>query len=151
MKRFIKKAVVIVSIPVLLSLGLLLLKVQWDMEIPVVSPAGRVITGGLAEIIVVPLNIYASVHSRIYNLQFECSKLVPLQEVRALMSEHRDVVKEIEQLHSNVRVTVREGGGACPGKAYIEITISGERDRAVVLEILKGKKFFGVPCNIINI
>ena len=70
MKRFIKSTLVILLIPVALSLGLLLLKVQWQVEIPMISPAGRIITGGLAEIVVVPLNIHARIHTHIYNLQF---------------------------------------------------------------------------------
>lgn len=150
MRKIVKNAIALILIPVVLSLGLLLLKIQLHIEIPVISPAARIITGGLAEIIVAPLNIYASIHSRIYNLQFKCDRLVPLPEVNALMNENQDVIKKIEQIHSNIRVTVRKGGKECPSKAYIEIIISGERDRSDISKILKGKDFFGVPCRVIN-
>lgn len=138
--------------------------------------AGAVAVGGFGKVVITPiLNTYARINSYIYWRQFTCDKLVPTGAIVRLMTEHKDVVQEIAKLRHDtaigvpkelrnsvystavedvpfnvgMRIIVREHL-KCPGKGYIEIQGGGESARDRIKEIMNGKTFFGVPCNMMR-
>lgn len=154
--KILKRILIAVSLLICFSFGAWFLGIQ-----------GRIVT---------PIaNTYAWIGSYIYWRQFACDKLVSVDEIVRLMTEHRDVVQKIAQLRHDTVISVPENlknpvynttlkdmpydinmviivreSGKCPGKGYIEIKVGGESTRAKIKEIMKGKTFFGVPCHLVR-
>lgn len=169
--RIFKRVLITISIVVCFSLSMWFVYIGWGIKIPILSPIGLTIGG---KFIITPIaNTYARICSYIYWRQFTCDKLVSLNEIMLLMIEHQDVVKEIAQIYPDtvivvpeklknsiysttfknipssfsVMICVRGGGNKCPDKGYIEIS-GGNQNR--IKKILKGRRFFGVPCHLVR-
>lgn len=170
--KIFKRTLIAVSLLICFSFGVWFLGIQ-GIRIPVLtSSVGMAFSLGIVRPIV---NTYAWIGSCIYWRQFTCDKLVSVDEIVRLMTEHKDVVGKIAQLRHdtvisvpknlknpvynttlenvpydiNMAIIVRESG-KCPGKGYIEIRVRGESARAKIKEIMNGKTFFGVPCHLVR-
>jgi len=161
-----------VSLLICFSFGVWFLGIK-GIEIPVLSSSvGR----AFALVVVTPIaNTYAWIDSYIYWRQFTCDKLVSVDEIVRLMTEHKDVVQKIAQLRHDTVISVPKNlmnsvykttpenmlydismtiivceSRKCPGKGYIKIKVRGESARAKIKEIMNGKSFFGVPCHLVR-
>lgn len=168
--KILKKILIAVSLLICFSFGVWFLGIQ-GIKIPVLSSSvGLAFSLGIVRPIA---NTYSWIGSYIYWRQFTCDKLVSVDEIVRLMTEHKDVVRKIAQLRHDTVISVPKNlknavynttledipydinmaiivseSGKCPGKGYIEIKVKGESARAKISEIMNGKTFFGVPCHL---
>jgi len=77
-----------------------------------------------------------------------CEELPALSEVEQIVEEHRDSIKEIENVNPGFIFVKVES--PCPGKGIIVIEYASHQDR-LRIEKLIGETFFGVPWKGINI
>jgi hypothetical protein len=79
-----------------------------------------------------------------------CDELPTAEETARVVSDHQEVVQQIEQVHPGL-VKVQVDTRKCPGRADIAITYPSHRDRVEIEKIINGNTFFGIPYRLINI
>jgi len=83
------------------------------------------------------------------NHYLRCEQL-PLEiEVRRVMEEHQDVIREIEQINPGF-VGVEIDNSICPGKADIFFWYGIHEDRLRIEDLIAGKTFYGIPYRLQN-
>lgn len=78
-----------------------------------------------------------------------CEALPTPDEVKQVLTEHPDLVQEIEAVHPGY-VTVEIDELTCPDRADIVIYYPSHQDREKIEAILQSNTFFGVPYRLRN-
>jgi len=82
-----------------------------------------------------------------YNHYLPCEKLPDLAQVQEVLSEHGEVIEQLEQLRpGSVVIELADLADTCPGKADIIIYYPSHQIRLEIERFLGGKTFFGIPC-----
>ena len=81
-----------------------------------------------------------------YNHYLPCEKLPDLAQVQEVLSEHGEVIEQLEQLRpGSVVIELADLADTCPGKADIVIYYPSHQIRLEIESVLGGKTFFGIP------
>jgi len=83
------------------------------------------------------------------NHYLSCEQLPTKDEVRQVMDEHQDVIKEIEQINPGF-VGVEIDDSVCPGKADIVFWYGTHKERLLIKDIIMGETLYGVPYRLQN-
>ncbi|HBG74820.1 MAG: hypothetical protein A2X25_06970 [Chloroflexi bacterium GWB2_49_20] len=84
-----------------------------------------------------------------WNHYLPCKALPAEAQVSAIVQQHRDIVREIEQVNPGL-VGVDMDSSTCPGKADLVIWYASHQNRLEIENILGGDSFFGVPTRLQN-
>lgn len=84
------------------------------------------------------------------NTKIACDKLPSAEDVQKVLTEHKDVIKELEKLSDTNSISFSIDTERCSGKADILIYYGTESQRKQIKEKI-GKKFFGVPYRMFNV
>lgn len=102
---------------------------------------------GFVNLILLTLFTSCSLQERV---AYRCDKLPEVTSVQKTLSEHTQVVNQIESVNPDsvdIRIDEIED---CLGKARIEITYATEQDRQEIEQMI-GETFFGIPYRMQNI
>ena len=84
------------------------------------------------------------------NKKVACNDLPTVDEVQKVLTEHKDVIKELEKLSDTNSIWFSIDTERCSGKADILIYYGTESQRKQIKEKI-GEKFFGVPYRMLNV
>jgi hypothetical protein len=81
-----------------------------------------------------------------------CDQLPTLAEVESVLANHKDIVKQIEQvdLPGYVQV-VASDANSCTGTADILIMYPSRADRIKIQQIINSDTFFGIPYRLLDV
>jgi len=83
------------------------------------------------------------------NHYLSCQELPTKLEVEKALEQHKDVVRNIEQIAPGF-VGVEIGSLSCEGKADLLIWYGTHRQRLTIEKIVDGDTFFGIPYRLQN-
>lgn len=79
-----------------------------------------------------------------------CNELPSAEEAQKVLTEHEDLMKELEKLSDTNSIWFSIDTERCSGKADILIYYGTESQRKQIKEKI-GEKFFGVPYRMFNV
>lgn len=101
-------------------------------------------------IVVIGLFAFGLLDMQLDNKKVACSELPVAEEVQKVLTEHEDVIKELEKLSDTNSIWFSIDTERCSGKADILIYYGTESQRKQIKEKIGGK-FFGVPYRMFNV
>ena len=101
-------------------------------------------------IIMIPVGYYGFifVRSYLYGLPKPCEKLPDIATVQAVVTNHQDLIDQIEDTSPSVSMMINE---RCDGKGELIIYYDVVDTMNAILALINNDTFFGVPYRLINI
>ena len=104
----------------------------------------------LIAIAAIGLFVFDMINIQQDNTKVACNDLPAVEEVQKVLTEHEDVIKELEKLSDTNSIWFSIDTERCPGKADILINYGTESQRRQIKERI-GENFFGVPYRMFNV
>jgi hypothetical protein len=100
--------------------------------------------------IMIPVGYFGFILARsyLYGLPRSCEALPDIVTVQVVVTNHQDLIDQIENTSSSVSVMINE---RCDGKGELIIYFNVVDTMNAILTLISAYTFFGVPYRLINI